>query len=276
MPARVRRVAASVAPLQQAVVDHRLYAQMQTVSDVAVFLEHHVFAVWDFMSLLKSLQADLTRVSPPWYPVGDGRIRRFINELVLEEESDHVGGRYISHLELYIEGMKQAGANPEPVTRLMRDATSIVDTEGGFASFGEAGRFIEQTWRFIHGGSLAERAGAFTFGREAMIPAMFPQIVARLDAHQPGRLALFRTYLERHIELDGDSHGPMAFHLLDTVCGDDDRAWAAAQAAAERALQARLALWDAIADRIDRSRDSSAIDVVRSGPKAHAAPTWRT
>jgi len=68
-------------------------------------MEHHIYAVWDFMSLLKALQAAVAPAQSPWMPSSRPELRRFINEIVLGEECDeyNVAGmrRFISHFELY-------------------------------------------------------------------------------------------------------------------------------------------------------------------------------
>ena len=85
----------SLRPLRQQVVEHPVYRHIETLADVRLLMEHHVFAVWDFMSLLKALQRHLTCVTVPWVPQGDRHSRRLINEIVLAEESDEeCGGGY--------------------------------------------------------------------------------------------------------------------------------------------------------------------------------------
>ena len=69
----------NAAPYHEALEHHLLYQEVTSLTRIRCFLEHHVFAVWDFMSLIKSLQRHLTRVEAPWLPVGDARIRRLIN-----------------------------------------------------------------------------------------------------------------------------------------------------------------------------------------------------
>jgi hypothetical protein len=239
-----------VAPEIERVRGHALYGQIQSVADVRVFMEHHVFAVWDFMSLVKALQSRLTSVAPPWRPVGDGMVRRFINELVLEEESDHVNGRYISHMEMYIEGMQQAGANTARIMDLMHQATERGFHHVDLGDYGAAGHFVQRTWRHLESESLPVLVGAFTIGRENMIPTMFNEIVVSLAQTDPEKLTIFRSYLDRHIELDGGSHGEMACRLLETVCGDDEEAWTEAARAGTEAIRARLLLWDAVSSRL--------------------------
>ena len=137
LSARRERLLASLRPLREQVVDHDVYQQMKTVAHVRVLMEHHVFAVWDFMSLLKALQRRLTCVEVPWIPQGDAVGRRLVNELVLEEESgEQRAGRYLSHFELYRAAMTGlagrsnrraglAGTPPSSPTRLRR---RLVDT----------------------------------------------------------------------------------------------------------------------------------------------------
>src|SRR6478735_771827 len=103
-------------PLRKKLLDHPVYARIADVDAVRTFMEHHVFAVWDFMSLLKALQQRLTCVTVPWTPQGHRLSRRLINEIVLEEESDEdTRGGYISHFELYRAAMKQCGADTSRV-----------------------------------------------------------------------------------------------------------------------------------------------------------------
>jgi len=61
--------------LRAALLDHPIYAQVTSVADLRRFMEDHVFAVWDFMSLLKRLQQDMTCIRVPWFPVENARPR---------------------------------------------------------------------------------------------------------------------------------------------------------------------------------------------------------
>jgi hypothetical protein len=234
-----------------ALVDHAVYAHVRVLGDVRTFMEQHVFAVWDFMSLLKSLQRELTCVNVPWVPRGDPEARRLVNEIVLAEESDDgVGTGYTSHFELYLAAMRQCGADVRRVEEFVarvasgsavRDALVCVDAPAA------AQRFVEQTFMTIESRSIPRIAAAFTIGREDVIPDMFARLVTELSRESGGRLALLEDYLKRHIHLDGERHGPMASRMLQSVCGDDERCWREALVGGREALVARRALWDAIA-----------------------------
>ena len=221
------------------------------MQQLRVFMESHVYAVWDFMSLLKSLQRALTCVDVPWIPTRFPASRRFINEIVLGEESDEYQGRTASHFELYIEAMERAGASTalirSVVERVSRTARAEVELGGVPAA---ARAFVETTFRVIRSGSIAAQAAAFTFGREDAIPGMFRALVRDLNAEMDGDLSQFVWYLERHIEVDGDEHGPLSLRMVADLCGDNPALWEEAAVAAEQAILARLALWDGILDQI--------------------------
>ena len=118
---RIERIRGRLAPLRDRLLRHPVHGSLGTLDDVRRFMSCHVFAVWDFMSLLKRLQRELTCVEVPWVPVGDAEVRLLINEIVCGEESDvdPRGGR-IAHFDLYLRAMTEAGADTGLATRLDR------------------------------------------------------------------------------------------------------------------------------------------------------------
>ncbi|MEG9438132.1 DUF3050 domain-containing protein [Edaphobacter sp. HDX4] len=237
-----------IAPLQQRLQTHPLYASIRTLPQIRLFMQSHVFAVWDFMSLLKSLQRTLTSVDVPWVPTSFPESRRFINEIVLGEETDQYQGRTISHFELYLDAMEQARADTGAIRRVVDLArTGALSLE---AAPPAAREFVESTFRIIGTGSPAAQAAAFAFGREDAIPEMFRAFVRHFSSELGGELDLLVWYLERHIEVDGDDHGPLALSMVSDLCGDNPDLWAEATQAAEDAIHARIRLWDGVLTEI--------------------------
>jgi hypothetical protein len=248
---RITALAEELAPARAEVVDHPVYAQLTSLPAVRTFMQHHVYAVLDFMTLLKSLQRDLTCCSLPWIPRGDPATRRLINDIVTGEECDQLeSGAVLSHFEMYLLGMEQAGADTYPVrsvVRLLAKGASPVSSVGRAGAPEPAARFFRITWNTATTDPLWCRAAVFAFSREEVIPAMFAQAVDQLDAPE---LATFREYLRRHIELDSDEHGPASLRMVEQLCGDTPARWNAARAAAAGALTARRELWDGVARAI--------------------------
>jgi hypothetical protein len=233
-----------IAPLRARLTAHPLYASIRTPAHLRLFMQTHVFAVWDFMSLLKALQSRLTCVTIPWTPTSFPESRRFLNEIVLGEESDQFDGRATSHFELYLDAMTEASADTAPIRALL---TSI--RNGNFdtdAIPSPARAFVASTFRVIDSNHLSAMAAAFTFGREDVIPDIFRELVHELDAQHHGAFTKFIWYLERHIEVDGEDHGPLSLRMVADLCGTDETSWDQASAAAEQAITARLTLWDGI------------------------------
>jgi hypothetical protein len=253
----IESIQSRIAPLQHQLQNHPLYSAIRTLPQIRLFMQSHVFAVWDFMSLLKSLQRTLTSVEVPWVPTAFPQSRRFINEIVLGEETDQYQGRIVSHFELYLEAMEQAQADTRAirhVVTLARTGTLNLD-----AAPPAAREFVASTFRIIRTGSPAAQAAAFAFGREDAIPEMFRAFVRHLSREHSGDLDLFVWYLERHIEVDGDDHGPLALSMVSDLCGNDPALWEEAAEAAEQALQARLCLWDSVHAEIIRLPSSSPV-----------------
>jgi hypothetical protein len=196
---------------------HPLYTKLHNLPAVRTFMQYHVFAVWDFMSLLKTLQLKLTSVGVPWFPAQTPLLTRFINEIVLAEESDEVSeGIYLSHFELYLQAMHEVGANTTPIHEFIKRAQQAPDISAfllGLSPEGGVFAFLCTTFQVIARESH-EVAAAFLYGREDIIPEMFARILKELDLYYANEFRFFRHYLERHIQLDGDHHGPLARKML--------------------------------------------------------------
>ena len=247
------RLETRLQPLYAQLASHPLYRSFTRMEDLHLFMESHVFAVWDFMSLLKSLQRGLTCVDVPWLPSRTPESRHLVNEIVLGEESDIYNGLHVSHFELYRLAMQHCGASTAAVEVLVEELRSGADVHGALNACGappEAVAFVRDTFSIIDRDKLHVTAAAFTFGREDLIPEMFKGFVRDLNRELRGSLETFVWYLDRHIEVDGGEHGPMALRMIAELCGDDESKWAEAEEAAVFALHSRLRLWDGITERI--------------------------
>ncbi len=237
-------------------VGHPLYGLVDTPERLRAFMAVHVFAVWDFQSLLKAMQQRLTCTSLPWLPTPDPEARRLVNEIVLEEESDELpDGGHASHFELYLDAMRQAGADTGPIERLLAGLAEGLPLAQSLERSGAhpaAAAFVAKSFEVIACGETHRIVAAFTHGREDVIPDMFRNLVGQLAAADPAHWGRFRFYLERHIEHDDDKHAPLCRRILARQCGDDPVKWAEASATARECLEARIALWDAIAVAVSR------------------------
>ena len=235
---------------------HPVYYKIKDIEDLQIFLEHHVYAVWDFMSLLKFLQIKLTCVNVPWTPSDSPIARRLINEIVMGEESDlDYAGNPASHFEQYIDGMMGCNADTSEVYNLVDEieaGTDVFEAIDMLMTPDAVKEFLSYTFKLIETGEVHKVASSFAFAREDIIPDMFTSLVKDLNEHFPGALVKFIYYLERHIELDSDTHGPLAMQMITELCGDDEQKWKDCLKVAEESLQLRIKLWDSISTCIDR------------------------
>ncbi|MDA8095653.1 MAG: DUF3050 domain-containing protein [Betaproteobacteria bacterium] len=252
-----------IEPLQTRLASHPIYGSVRTMADLRIFMEHHVYSVWDFMSLIKCLQGHIAPARFPWRPLGDGSIRRFINELVLEEESDlglpeKTGETaFCSHFELYVAAMREIGADVRKPLQFVECAAR----QGiGGALHDEAipepsRRFTRTTFDFIETGKPHVVAAALALGREHIIPAMFRQFLGAMGVDEV-QAPYFHHYLRRHIHLDEDFHAPLSLRLLNELCAGDPIRVEEAVAAGREAVTARIALWDGVWAAIEAHRRS--------------------
>lgn len=249
-------IRSTIAPVREQIVQHPLYNRMQQMDDIRVFMQYHIFAVWDFMSLLKSLQQRLTCTTIPWMPTGSAATRFLINEIVTGEESDVApDGTRLSHFELYLQAMEQAGADTQPMLQCLQQLQSgqrLADVLQSASIPAAAREFMQHTFDLIFNTPAYVQAAVFTFGREDLIPDMFLALVNDLDQQFPGQISLFKYYLERHIEVDGDHHSHLGMQMVEELCGTDPVKWQVAALAAKAALEKRLLLWDGILQDIKK------------------------
>lgn len=255
---RVRTVSEAPRDLFEArkrLQDHALYGAVRTVGDLRRFTEFHVFAVWDFMTLLKSLQRELTSVSLPWHPPGDPEATRLVNELVLAEESDAIESgavlRHLSHFEWYLEAMTEIGADRSTIDAWVEAIRGGLSFRGALEATEVAPAvrtFLTATAETLDE-PLAVRAAAFHHARESIIPQMFLPIATHLS-EQGIECGTLLAYLHRHVDIDSQEHAvaseQMVARLLDVSPGLASRAGAVSV----HALSARAALWDAILESI--------------------------
>lgn len=249
MQNEMQRLEDSLQESRQQLSAHPLYKQLNGTEALREFTRWHVFAVWDFMSLLKSLQSALTCTKVPWLPVGNPETRFLINEIVIGEESDEdPDGNRISHFELYLRAMQSMGSNTDCIKAFTEDLRNGIPLNQALQSpqipdF--VRRFVDFTFQTI-GQPAHIQASVFTFGREDLIPEMFLGMVRQISTDEPG-FALFRYYLERHIEVDGGHHGKLALQMVEELCGNAPERWKEARDWANRALQERILFWNGIA-----------------------------
>jgi len=254
-----------VGALRTALLDHPLYTQVVSVADLRGFMEDHVFAVWDFMSLLKRLQQDMlqqdmTCIEVPWFPTDNAKAARLINDIVIGEETD-IGpdGAYVSHLALYLRAMRDVGASTRLFEKFRSPVLVGIPVEVALARIGaplHVQAFVAHTMTLANSGSTEEVLAAFLYGREDIIPEMFRRLLDTLygTGHNDERLRHFIYYIDRHIELDGDSHGPKGRELLDDLLANAPDREARARRAAYSSIEARIGLWNGTLSKLRNRR----------------------
>lgn len=261
MNEHIEKIRKNIEPLRQQIINHKVYPLIKDLDDLKIFMQYHVYAVWDFMSLLKALQNNLTCTTVPWFPAGSADTRFLINEIVAGEESDlDAYGNRKSHFELYLDAMEQCGADVQPVKKFISCLKNTKDFDQAYAAAGtqeQAKEFVDFTFEIINGNKDYLQSAIFTFGREDLIPGMFLSIVKDIHQNFPDNISIFKYYLERHIEVDGDHHSHLALEMTAQLCGNQEAYWQEAEAATIKSLQKRIRLWDGVYESINKRKAKS-------------------
>ncbi|SNR15543.1 conserved protein of unknown function [Tenacibaculum jejuense] len=254
---RIEFIENQLEDLRKQLQAHSLYATLKDIEDIKTFMEEHVFAVWDFMSLLKALQFHLTNTNVPWLPVRNSVTARFINEIVHGEETDiNELGEPKSHFEMYLDAMNEVGANTSEIDTFVEEITdinSVINTLKKLEISETTQKFVAFTFDVIKVNQPHIIAACFTFGREDIIPDMFLEIIKKAELDGDKKFTKLKYYLERHIELDGDEHGPLSLQMISELCGNDEQKWNDVLKYARKSMQMRINLWNGIEKKIKKS-----------------------
>ncbi|AYV76217.1 MAG: DUF3050 domain-containing protein [Terrestrivirus sp.] len=248
--------------VQKALHTHPIYDSIQTKQDMKIFMRNHSFAVWDFMVLLKSLQQKLTCTNPIWTPVKNTTSARFINSIVIGEETDEIEkNKFISHYDLYLESMQDVNADATPIKSFVTSLSKNPTASNAYKLLLKAPipmytkSFVENTLKTITE-PLPHIAASFYFGREDPIPKMFIKFLASIqcDSSNSNEFKNIRKYLERHIEVDAEDHGPLSLELLKEVSEDGKNNDIIIESGIN-AINHRIKLWDGILSDIEFARN---------------------
>lgn len=253
----IKDINKALEPLTNKLLNHSLYSKITRPEHLRCFMEHHVFAVWDYMSLLKYLQQNLTKTTSPWVPIGNPEIRYFINKIVLAEETDvNLHGQYQSHFEMYLDAMRDSGASLKKIEDFLlhivhgTDIFLVIAVSDLSTSIKY---FLKFTFGTISQGELHKVAAAFAFGREALIPDMFISILNQVQRNFPEEdLTLIKHYFSRNIDRDTNNYASMAFKIVEELCENDPVKWQEVIDIAKESLEYRIQLWNGIESEISQ------------------------
>jgi hypothetical protein len=255
MNSKSKQLQEKIEPIRNQIINHPLFSAIQNIEDIQTFTEFHVYAVWDFMSILKSLQQNLTCTSTPWFPKGNANTRFLINEIVTGEESDiDIKGERKSHFEMYLSAMNQIQSNTKPILsfcKSLQDGNTLQESFQIANTPKEAAEFVQFSFDTIQTNKSHLQAAIFTFGREDLIPNMFYSIVNEMNSKFPSEIAELKYYLDRHIEVDGDHHSHLSIEMTEILC-DTDEKWVEAEEFVLESLNQRKKLWDGVLNQLKR------------------------
>lgn len=236
---------------------HPIFSALTSREALTIFMRNHVYAVWDFMSLVKSVQSHVAPCSIPWIPHADSSVVQAINEIVLSEESDRDmhGKGSSSHFNLYLDSMRELNISVYDILIFIENVRNLGLYKTIQATCpSPALDFVSQTFKIIDSNDPLTISCWFAYGREKIIPGMFTTVLSELGVPCT-QAPTFYYYLERHTELDGGAHSHFAQKLVDHFCDGDPIKISLAQQACKSAIKTRIHFWDQVLQLIDTKKE---------------------
>lgn len=244
----IQQLTERLSPLTLEIVHHPLYHEISSIDHLRLFMEQHVFAVWDFMCLLKELHRRIVSTSAPWFPPKDALSANLISSILVEEEGDLTedGTEYASHYDIYLQAMKKISADIQPIKKLqslLMKGSTIKEVFQQLLLKQSTKEFVLTTFSFFEC-EAHELAAAFVYGREGITGAMFSPLITQLEVemkhHNQSQFSTLIYYFKRHVELDSNDHFPKAIRMLSNLVNGDEKKLKEAENAAVKALTARI------------------------------------
>ena len=246
------RMSAALLSAARAAADHSVYSRLTTLPAFQKFMTYQVWCVWDFMCLAKSVQIGIGCYSVPWIPPKNPSLVSLMGEIIRGEESDvGPGGEEASHFEIFIQAMDECGAESTKIKAFIDHVgagTEVLSAMRAVDAPPAAQAFVSQTLAFCSS-SIAARIGAFSLGREELVPRMLSTLINRLDPSQK-RFKTFDWYLRRHISLDATNHAPKIAEIFRQFVGSDPALREEGLEAGLAAIRARCTYLDALEEQI--------------------------
>ena len=236
--------------------NHPLYSSLNNLPRLKFFMERHIYAVLDFMTLVKNLQKKISPMGTLWSPPENPTLCRFIGEIILEEETDQLPtGEYLSHFQIYCRALKEIQGNPQMAIEFSQSPLAP-SNKLNFESFllpKSVRNFLAFNQELIRESKAHTLAASFYFGREKAIPIIFKSILKETLVTEK-EAPMFHFYLGRHIELDSNEHGPKAKEMIKYFCQDKKTLCHEVLLTAKKVIEQRVKFWDEILEEMQETR----------------------
>ena len=255
----------SIAPFNSKLINHKIYGQISDMRKTKIFMESHVFSVWEYLTMLKALQRELATRDISFLHENVPDLPYLINQIVLNEEIEEESrGEYLSAMglyQLYINSMDEIGADSNPIKYFVDCIkvnknwnNTIRDTITRFDNIPiQTYEYLNYNLKMIELSEIHELAGIFFFGRED-INSKFILLIKSNIEHEKS-LSNLKNIIKRHVDDDSKNKNPILGEYINNIlCKDDDKKWKKVEISVIEAIKKRIELWDGMLDLFERER----------------------